>query len=58
MKIKAVIKDVTTYALNNIQLGDNLNILDIQRLQNLFSDATGVASLITLPDVTHITNLR
>ena len=58
MKIKAVIKDVTTDALNNIQFGDVLNILEIQRLQNLFSDATGVASLITLPDVTHITNLR
>jgi PAS domain S-box-containing protein len=55
MKTKPGIKDVTADILNNIQFGDVLNIEDIQRLQDLFSDASGVASLITQPDGTAIT---
>ena len=41
---------------NNIVLSDILDVQEIQRIQNLFSDATGVASLVTTPDGTPITN--
>lgn len=40
----------------NIQFTDLFNISDIQKLQNLFSDVHHVASLITKPDGTAITN--
>ena len=40
---------------NNIRFQDIFNLDDLQRLQNLFSDATGVASIITHPDGTPIT---
>ena len=41
--------------IENIQFGDIFKIEEIQRLQDLFSDATGVASLITYPDGNAIT---
>ena len=39
----------------DIQFTDLFNIQDIQRIQDVFSKATGVASLITKPDGTPIT---
>jgi len=42
--------------LNNvIEFSDIFNIDDIQRIQDLFADATGVASIITYPDGAPIT---
>jgi PAS domain S-box-containing protein len=40
---------------NNIQFSDLFNLDYIQHIQDLFSDATGVASIITNPDGTPIT---
>ena len=40
---------------NNILFGDIFDLEDIQRLQDLFSDANGVSSIITHPDGTPIT---
>ena len=45
------IDEITTIQFDNI-----FNIDEIQRLQNLFSDATGVSSIITHPDGIPITN--
>lgn len=39
----------------DIQFSDIFDLADIQRLQDLFSDANGVASIITRPDGTPIT---
>jgi len=39
----------------NFQFNDLFEISDMQRLQELFSDVNGVASIITLPDGTPIT---
>jgi len=50
-KIKNPIDD----AVNNIQFSDIFDLVNIQHLQDLFSDATGVASIITYPDGTPIT---
>jgi len=41
--------------LNEIQFGDIFVLAEIQQMQDLFSDATGVASIITQPDGTPIT---
>ena len=41
--------------MNEIQFSDIFDLDDIQRIQDLFSDATGVASLITFPDGRPIT---
>jgi len=41
--------------VNEIQFSDIFIIEDMQRLQDLFSDATGVASIITHPDGNYIT---
>ncbi len=41
--------------INDIQFLDIFNLDDIQRIQDLFADATGVASIITHPDGTPIT---
>ena len=41
--------------LNNIQFSDIFDVDNIQQLQDLFSDATGVASIVTLPDGTPVT---
>jgi len=40
---------------NDIQFSDIFDIHEIQQIQDLFSDATGVASIITNPDGTPIT---
>ena len=56
MNINTDIKTTTADALDNIQFDDVLNIDEIQRLQDLFADASGVASIITRPDGTPITN--
>jgi PAS domain S-box-containing protein len=47
--------NLTPETTNNIKFEDVFNIDDIQRLQDLFADASGVASVITLPDGTPIT---
>jgi len=47
--------NLTTETTNNIKFEDVFNIDDIQRLQDLFSDASGIASIITHPDGTPIT---
>jgi len=44
------------YSLEDIQFSDIFKIEDTQRMQDLFSDATGVASQITYPDGKAITN--
>ena len=44
-----------TDALSDIQFNDIFVLEDIQRMQYLFSEATGVASLITHPNGTPIT---
>jgi PAS domain S-box-containing protein len=41
--------------MNDIQFADLFDLEDIQRIQDLFSDGTGVASLITFPDGRPIT---
>lgn len=46
---------LTAETTHNIIFEDVFNIDDIQRLQDLFSDASGVASIITHPDGTPIT---
>ena len=45
----------TFESLENLRFADVMNLEEIQRLQDLFSDAFGVASLITNPDGTPIT---
>ena len=47
---------LTKDTINDIQYSDVLSLEEIQSLQDLFSDVSGVASLITLPDGTPITN--
>jgi signal transduction histidine kinase/ligand-binding sensor protein len=42
--------------LINIKYNDIFNLEDLQRIQDSFSDATGVASIITHPNGTPITN--
>src|SRR5450759_598888 len=44
-----------TETVDEIQFSDIFDLNDIQRIQNLFADATGVASIITHPDGTPIT---
>lgn len=41
----------------DVRFTDIFNLEEIQRMQDLFSDATGVASIITYPDGTPITRL-
>ena len=41
--------------INDIQFSDIFILEDMQHMQDLFSDATGVASVITKPDGTPIT---
>jgi signal transduction histidine kinase/ligand-binding sensor protein len=41
--------------INNFQFDDVFNLEEIQRLQDLFSDVSGIASIITHPDGTPIT---
>ncbi len=55
MDPKLVIEKTNVESPVDFQFSDIFNIEEIQRLQDLFSDATGVASLITQPDGTPIT---
>ena len=55
MDPKLVIEKKNVESPVDFQFSDIFNIEEIQRLQDLFSDATGVASLITQPDGTPIT---
>lgn len=48
-------KELSTEIADDVQFADIFNIADLQSMQDLFSDATGVASLITFPDGTPIT---
>ena len=47
--------ELKTEIANDVQFSEIFNIEDLQRMQDLFSDATGVASLITHPDGMPIT---
>ena len=47
--------ELNTVIANDVQFADIFNIDDLQRMQDLFSDATGVASIITHPDGLPIT---
>ena len=49
-------KNPTIEAVNNFQFSDIFHLEDIQHLQDLFADAHGVASIITQPEGTPITN--
>jgi len=55
MDSKPDLNKSTPDALNDFQFSDIFNIPELQRLQDLFSDATGVASIIAHPDGTPIT---
>ena len=48
-------KEMKDEIASDIELADIFDIEGLQRMQDLFSDATGVASLITHPDGTPIT---
>ncbi len=57
-QIKKAYEKITlgqTLVSENISFAELFNLEDIQRLQDEFSDATGVASIITHPDGTPIT---
>jgi PAS domain S-box-containing protein len=41
--------------MKNVQLSDLINVAELQQMQDLFSNATGVASVITTPDGMPIT---
>jgi|GEM_PF-3192326 len=56
MKTTPDTKNLVTYTLNDIHFGDIFILEDIQCLQDLFADNQGVASIITHPDGTPITN--
>ncbi len=55
MHINPDLNNPSTGTTHKVQFKDIFNIDDIQRLQDLFADANGVASLITHPDGTPIT---
>jgi PAS domain S-box-containing protein len=55
MNPTANIKTPATRLLEVIQFGEIFDLDEIQGLQDVFSDATGVASIITLPDGNPIT---
>ena len=55
MNTKPDSKNSITDALNSIRFSDIFKLDEIQRLQDLFSDASGVASIITHPDGMPIT---
>lgn len=56
MKIESAIKNLVSNDMYNIEFEDVFNLADIQHLQDLFSDASGVSSIITHPDGRPITN--
>ena len=45
----------TDIIIGGIQFSDLFDLNELQKIQDLFSDATGVASIITRPDGTPIT---
>lgn len=47
--------DLLRYTVDDIQFEDIFDLTEIQHLQDLFSEANGVASIITRPDGTPIT---
>ena len=49
-------KQLITEKAGEIQFADIFDLQNIQRMQDLFSDATGVASIITHPDGAPVTN--
>ncbi len=53
--IEQIDKNPDSEVFNDIQVGTVFSLEDLQRKQDLFSDATGVASIITYPDGTPIT---
>ena len=55
METKLDVSSLIVQVANNIQFSDIFNLRDIQRLQDLFSDANGVSSIITHPDGSPIT---
>jgi PAS domain S-box-containing protein len=55
MNTTAHINNTTKNTVGEIKFSNLFEIEEIQRLQDLFSDATGVASLITYPDGSAIT---
>ncbi len=55
MNTKPDMDNSTNEVINDIQFSDIFNIGDIQRLQDLFADAHGVASIITDTEGTPIT---
>jgi len=55
MKNIPIYLNTDTNALDNLHFGDLFNLDEFQHLQDLFSDACGVASIITRPDGTPIT---
>jgi len=56
MKLKQAIDTSNPDSVFDINFSDLYDLGEIQTLQDLFSDATGVASIITHPDGTPITN--
>lgn len=50
------INSITFDEVHDIQFNDIFDIKELQKIQDLFSDATGVASIITHPDGKPITN--
>ena len=55
MDTKTPYNTLFTNSMNTIKFSDIFVLEDIQRIQDMFSDATGVASIITHPDGTPIT---
>ncbi|MDP2335540.1 MAG: PocR ligand-binding domain-containing protein [Bacteroidota bacterium] len=55
MNTVPVLKNSTAESISNIRFSDIFKVEDIQRLQDLFADAHGVASIITHPDGAPIT---
>ena len=49
-------KQLIAEKAGEIEFADIFDLQNIQRMQDLFSDATGVASIITYPDGTPVTN--
>ena len=56
MRTKPNLTKSTIEVEDDIHFSDIFDIEEIQRIQDLFSDATSVASIITYPDGTPITN--
>ena len=55
MHVMPALKNSASDTLDSIQFADIFDLEEIQHIQDMFADATGVASVITLPDGTPIT---